>query len=572
MIPLAACSAAAHQSTMGLPVQSSPNIVPLIERGRTLMRAREWQRALDTFSEATAADAHAPAAWEAFASAAMCVDDFDGARAALERAFREAQFLSDWRTASRAAMQLAVFHECFRGESAIASGWFERARTLLNDRDIVAEHAWLALWEAHILIHMQGDVPAGQRKLEEALRLKSVCGISGDFDLLTRGLGGLLAVADGAVREGLRRLDEVSATAVTELPSPDIVGWACCYVLDACERVRDFDRAVQWIERGLEAGRQLHIPRFVAFCRSHFLSVLIGRGEYEAAEREAETTRRAIEKIAPAYGAQCEIWIGEIRRRQGDLDAAEALLARHSSRPLAMLSLAALALDRGAAERALDLAERYLRRVSPFDRLRRLHGLEPLVRAHVRLAHDEGVRECITELRRFADDPGAPLIAALVNDIEGLAASVHGDFEQARRRLEDAVDAYEINAAPYEAAAARLELGEVLQRLGRQDSARAAFAFAKKTAERLGAKLLLERAQRALDKPQSTSRAVPTDLTGRELQVLSLVAKGVSNQEIGDRLCISAFTVKRHIANILMKLDQPSRAAAAAHAIRAGLL
>ena len=61
-------------------------------------------------------------------------------------------------------------------------------------------------------------------------------------------------------------------------------------------------------------------------------------------------------------------------------------------------------------------------------------------------------------------------------------------------------------------------------------------------------------------------------LTAREIEVLALVAQGISNQEIGERLFISSFTVKRHIANILTKLDLPTRAAAAAYAIREGLL
>ena len=52
--------------------------------------------------------------------------------------------------------------------------------------------------------------------------------------------------------------------------------------------------------------------------------------------------------------------------------------------------------------------------------------------------------------------------------------------------------------------------------------------------------------------------------------MLALVAQGISNQEIGERLFISSFTVKRHIANILTKLDLPTRAAAAAYAIREG--
>ena len=54
--------------------------------------------------------------------------------------------------------------------------------------------------------------------------------------------------------------------------------------------------------------------------------------------------------------------------------------------------------------------------------------------------------------------------------------------------------------------------------------------------------------------------------------MLALVAQGVSNQQIGERLCISAFTVKRHIANILTKLNLPTRAAAAAFAIREGVI
>ena len=41
--------------------------------------------------------------------------------------------------------------------------------------------------------------------------------------------------------------------------SPQIVGWTYCYVLDACESARDFDRASQWIERAFEAVRDFDI-------------------------------------------------------------------------------------------------------------------------------------------------------------------------------------------------------------------------------------------------------------------------------------------------------------------------
>jgi pimeloyl-ACP methyl ester carboxylesterase/DNA-binding CsgD family transcriptional regulator len=72
--------------------------------------------------------------------------------------------------------------------------------------------------------------------------------------------------------------------------------------------------------------------------------------------------------------------------------------------------------------------------------------------------------------------------------------------------------------------------------------------------------------------------AVPVESNGdsplsrRETEVLRLVASGLSNREIASSLVLSEHTVHRHVANILHKLTQSSRAAAAAHATRAGLI
>ena len=59
-------------------------------------------------------------------------------------------------------------------------------------------------------------------------------------------------------------------------------------------------------------------------------------------------------------------------------------------------------------------------------------------------------------------------------------------------------------------------------------------------------------------------------LTPRELDVLKLVAQGLSNPEIAQHLILSEHTVHRHLANILLKLNLSSRAAAAAWGVRTG--
>jgi DNA-binding NarL/FixJ family response regulator len=70
----------------------------------------------------------------------------------------------------------------------------------------------------------------------------------------------------------------------------------------------------------------------------------------------------------------------------------------------------------------------------------------------------------------------------------------------------------------------------------------------------------------ALHNAESASRAqeLAGVLSSREREVLDHVARGARNKQIADELAISEFTVKRHVQNILQKLDLPSRRAAAA--------
>jgi len=78
-------------------------------------------------------------------------------------------------------------------------------------------------------------------------------------------------------------------------------------------------------------------------------------------------------------------------------------------------------------------------------------------------------------------------------------------------------------------------------------------------------------AQLGAQRPRSRDREA-AGLSERETEILTLVAEGLRDAEIAERLTLSPHTVHRHVANIRTKLRQPSRAAAAAHAARLGLI
>ncbi|MEX0873409.1 MAG: response regulator transcription factor [Actinomycetota bacterium] len=73
------------------------------------------------------------------------------------------------------------------------------------------------------------------------------------------------------------------------------------------------------------------------------------------------------------------------------------------------------------------------------------------------------------------------------------------------------------------------------------------------------------------DVAAATPRAHRTDLTRRELEVLRLIARGMSNREIASELSVAEKTVKTHVSNVLAKLGVSDRTQAALYAVQHGL-
>lgn len=80
------------------------------------------------------------------------------------------------------------------------------------------------------------------------------------------------------------------------------------------------------------------------------------------------------------------------------------------------------------------------------------------------------------------------------------------------------------------------------------------------------------RSRRPLDAREPAFRAAPGDITPREREILSLLARGLSSVAIGQRLYISAATVKFHAGNVMQKLGARRRAEAVYAASKLGLI
>ena len=110
-----------------------------------------------------------------------------------------------------------------------------------------------------------------------------------------------------------------------------------------------------------------------------------------------------------------------------------------------------------------------------------------------------------------------------------------------------------------------------VHRPGERSRAEALLGEAAALAEHIGLPPLLGRI-RALDLTAPPPATLPDGLSAREVQILALVARGLSNREIGEALTISEHTAANHVRSILRKTGCANRTEAASYAHRRGLV
>ena len=548
-----------------------------LDAGWEALGRMEWAEAFACFEAAVTHDPSAEAL-EGLGLAAWWLDDAVTMFDVRERAYRLYRRRGDSRSAGRVATLLGIDYHQFRGDTAIGSGWLRRAHRLLDELPRAPEHGWLWIWEGQIALIVGNDPATARRLGADAAKLGRSLGLI-DIEMTGLGLEGLALVAEGDVAAGMARLDEATTAAVGgEMSVPNAIGATCCYLILACERVRDFDRAVQWCRKVQDFCREVRWPSLFAVCRTHHAAVLLWQGAWSEAEAELEAATRELEATRPGDMVSAIVRLAELRRRRGRFAEAGALLERVGFIPHAFFVLAALALDRGDEADALDLANRFLRHIPRESRADRAGAFELAVQAQAALGRTDDAHAALVELEALANTFATDPMRASVALAHGLVAAADGDDAGARRHLEDAIDLFGRSGAPFETARTRLELAPVLARLGRPDLAAHEARTAHESLSSLGARHEADRAAALLAElgapaPSRRGRGEPVfGLTAREVEVLRLVAQGFTNQQIAEALTLSEHTVRRHVANILRKLAVPSRTAAVALAGRHELL
>ncbi len=537
---------------------SQPRPPDRLDGGWAELRAGRWDAARAIF-EAALADGEEPEALEGLSWAAWWRDDADAVFAAREHAYRLYGARGATEGAARMATWLAVDELDFHSAVPVARGWLRRARRLLAPLEPGPEHGWLAFHEGY-LARVVGDMAKAERLAVSAAELGRRFGVP-DLQMLGLALEGATLVACARVDEGMACLDEAAATALEgEATIPMSCAWTFCFVVSACTAVLDFERAVEWCDRIAAFAERYGSRYMLAFCRAEYGEVHLWRGRWRDAETVLEASVEDFVRTRPAMIGAPLAALAELRRRQGRPSEAGELLGRAGGSGAAQLCRARIALDRGEAREAAELLERVLRGLPEHRRLDRAPLLALLVRARVECGALGEARSWLTELRDATRAAGTLALSASADLAEGTVTAAAGEHERARTLLEDAVDRFAASGAPFETAQARLELARCLAALGRAEAAdREARAAAAGLAE-IGTSVDAMRAQ-----------PLP-ELTPREREVLGLLADGLTNPQIAERLVLSEHTVHRHVANILRKLDLPSRAAAAARAARAGLV
>ncbi len=535
---------------------------PDLERGRESYRSQAWQRAFQFLSQAHAHQPLDADDLERLGRAAYMLGRDDEYVAHFERAHGQHLAAGDVARAARCGFWIG--HSLFfRGERARGAGWFARTERLIDETgvDCVARGYLLAPTWLEQMGRAQFD-----EGLQTALEAEAIGARFGDADLiwLARDDQARALLRLGRADEGVRLLDEALVVAGAHELSPMVTGIIYCHTISFCASALELRLVREWTAAlAAWCDRQPEMIAHNGLCLVHRAEAMLLSGDWPRALAEA---RRACEefgdgmlnRLTRGRAFYCQ---GEVHRLLGDFQAAEDAYrsaAQFSFEPQPGLALMRL------AQQNPDAAATSIRRVvgERTVPLARAPMLPAYVRVMIATESLDSAREAAAELEATAAAHPRDVLLAMASQARGELLLAEARASDALPALRQALAAWTELGAAYESARLHEGLARACRLLGDEDAASFEREVARRTFEELGA----APDARRLQSPDGKTADSAHGLTGREIEVLRCVAAGKTNREIADQLCISEFTVARHVQNIFAKLNVPSRSAATAFA------
>jgi DNA-binding CsgD family transcriptional regulator len=539
--------------------------IAALERG-------DYQAALAVAERAVAA-ARSPEALRLLGGL-YAMDDrtFDALRC-WEEAFAALRRAGRTHDAAGCAIDIARAYGAALGHGSVANGWITQARRLLEQVGPCVDWGYLEL------VIMACNRPDVDELIAGAQRALAIANEFGDTDLEAQALAdwGLGLVTAGRIEEGFGLLDaslaSVSAGAVGHVAS----GLCYCSMLSACDRTGDIKRAEEWasvvdgfLARVRDKPRPLHIH-----CRLTYGSLLLSVGRWDEAEALLLEALGSPDSPNMAHRATTSSYLARLRVEQGRLAEAEELLVPFEDRDASSLPLARLHARRGELDQAAALLSRTVTELVG-DALRVAPLLLQLIEVEIARGDVDGAGRALAELERRAGLVDGEHLSADVARGRARLAAARGDRDEALIRFAEAKRVFDAADRPVQVAEVRLEIAELVSMTGDAAGDRALAITEARAAlacfDRVGAVPLRDRAAELLRRlGESPPRPSPgaagstlAELTQRESDVLALIAEGLTNPQIAERLYISPKTAEHHVGRLLAKLGVRNRAEAAA--------
>ncbi len=418
---------------------------------------------------------------------------------------------------------------------------------------------------------------------------------SGRTDLLLRaeGLRGNLLARLGQSREGIAAvraaLDQALAAS-----QPDTAADLQQRLADSLEHAGEYRAATAVYAAAYQFCETHGADTVGQLCRACATVVLFTRGEWDRAAAVCEDVL-ATPAVPHARGAAAGMlglvhaMRGATRQARPHLLESHLIATRIELVPMELFSSWGLCLLESSAGSGADAADRARQMLARLARTQERHFSVQILQwmaaffAEQQMPAD--VRACAAALARMAETTGQPEVIAALAHARGETLMAE-EPKAALRELRRAVEKFGELELPYAMAQAQRRAAQAAARTGDKPAAVELLHAAHDTAGRLGASVLRSACAAALaelgDKPRLPAAGRGTrgtrgaraagGLTGRELEIMLLVARGNTSRQIGEALFISPRTVEMHVQGSLLKLGCRTRAQAVRRLAELGTL